>query len=716
MADYSLALGVRPLQLEDPLTAYSKFAAIQNAQNQNALAQYKLSAAQREDESTNALRQLFSDPKNVDQTSPEFIRSVYGVSPEAGIKYAKSIAEMRREQGTFDKTESELLTAELARSRGLMGQAQTPEELASIVSNSYNPQTRTGKYFASQGLNVNTALEAIEQTKNDPQAFYTLLESFASNGDKLIENIRAKAQAFQMRPQPTFGRTSAGTPAAQENALGMRLGTPVPTPTQNALGAPAAGGVNTTAIPTSPIKTRSFLIQPELPAPAGAAAAPTSFATDRLAKIEQEIDQLEDVLAQYPGNKLAADRLQLKIGIRDKLVAEVSPKPQVVDLNNKIITVDMNPRSPTYGTELTSRIKGATPSGPSSLAVMQAERDALPPGDPRRAELDQKIKKETQTALSSLAMKQAERDALPPGDPRRDELDRAIKKETENAPSSIAVMQAEANALPVGDPRRRQIEQKIEREIKESLPSDVLSYEFAQKQGYPHSYTQWVKDKATWGRAPASPPAAAPLERVFDTKTGSQELVDRSEIRANPGRYKPLGAEEKLRNIPETINKGLTGNVASISQIDRAIEAVTKNPNSVGIKGNFPQAILNRADPQGVETRALITDVGSAKVHDRSGAAVAASEAPRLMPFIPQATDDAATVVKKLRQLKTQIETEQSGILDFYSQEQGYKPSLYHRQQSTSVAPAATPATRPSAANPAARNSGGVDLSNPLLK
>jgi hypothetical protein len=65
------------------------------------------------------------------------------------------------------------------------------------------------------------------------------------------------------------------------------------------------------------------------------------------------------------------------------------------------------------------------------------------------------------------------------------------------------------------------------------------------------------------------------------------------------------------------------------------------------------------------------------------------------MPFIPQATDDAATVIKKLKQLKTQIETEQSGILDFYSQEQGYKPSLYHKQKNTSdsTAPSA-PATR----------------------
>jgi hypothetical protein len=192
------------------------------------------------------------------------------------------------------------------------------------------------------------------------------------------------------------------------------------------------------------------------------------------------------------------------------------------------------------------------------------------------------------------------------------------------------------------------------------------------------------------GMAPEAP-APAPLERAFDTKTNSQVFVDRADIRANPDRYKPLGAEEKLKPIPETINKALTGNVSSISQIDRAIESLSKNPSAVGLKGNLPQTILNKTYPEGVETRALVTDIGSAIVHDRSGAAVAASEAPRLMPFIPQATDDAQTAIKKLKQLRTRIEAEQNGILDFYSPEQGYKASLYHRQQSTPVAPGPTP-------------------------
>jgi len=192
-------------------------------------------------------------------------------------------------------------------------------------------------------------------------------------------------------------------------------------------------------------------------------------------------------------------------------------------------------------------------------------------------------------------------------------------------------------------------------------------------------------------------PAPAPLQQAFDTKTNSQVFVDRADIRANPDRYKPVSAEEKLKNIPETINKSLTGNAASISQIDKAIGAATENPNAIGLRGNLPQTILNRADPKGVDTRALITEIGSAIVHDRSGAAVAASERPTLVPFIPQATDDSETAIKKLKQLKAKIQAEQSGILDFYSPEQGYKPSLYHKKQDAPTEPVAPAAAKPAA-------------------
>ena len=53
----SIALGVRPMEIANPLAQYGQIAAIQNAQNQNALAQFQLGSARRQEESQNALSQ-----------------------------------------------------------------------------------------------------------------------------------------------------------------------------------------------------------------------------------------------------------------------------------------------------------------------------------------------------------------------------------------------------------------------------------------------------------------------------------------------------------------------------------------------------------------------------------------------------------------------------------------------------------------------------------
>jgi hypothetical protein len=86
----------------------------------------------------------------------------------------------------------------------------------------------------------------------------------------------------------------------------------------------------------------------------------------------------------------------------------------------------------------------------------------------------------------------------------------------------------------------------------------------------------------------------------------------------------------------------------------------------------------------------MIADIGSMKIHDRSGAAVSAAEFPRLKPFVPSANDEPAAAVEKLKLFKREYELMQQGITTFYSE--GYK------QPPTSPAPA--PTLRPASAVP----------------
>ena len=62
--DPNIALGVKPIQIENPMNQYAAMSQIQNAQNQNALAQYQLSAAQRTDEAQNVQNQLYAKHYN----------------------------------------------------------------------------------------------------------------------------------------------------------------------------------------------------------------------------------------------------------------------------------------------------------------------------------------------------------------------------------------------------------------------------------------------------------------------------------------------------------------------------------------------------------------------------------------------------------------------------------------------------------------------------
>lgn len=143
----------------------------------------------------------------------------------------------------------------------------------------------------------------------------------------------------------------------------------------------------------------------------------------------------------------------------------------------------------------------------------------------------------------------------------------------------------------------------------------------------------------------------------------------------------PLG--KPLKAIPATVNSAMIQNSQSVGQIDRALkllggtstDGMTGDQSATGIKGYLPNGLLNRMDPQGVDARAIISDIGSLKIHDRSGAAVTVSESPRLMPFIPLSTDDAVTVKKKLNKLRVELATESQAMQTVYSREQGYKPS-----------------------------------------
>jgi len=196
----------------------------------------------------------------------------------------------------------------------------------------------------------------------------------------------------------------------------------------------------------------------------------------------------------------------------------------------------------------------------------------------------------------------------------------------------------------------------------------------------PVDFDQFLTNQKIAGRQPANVTYGSPVAAV--DASGKPVFIQPGRAGGAPAVMQGFTPPEpKLKDVPPMVNTAIIANQAAGNQLDRAIAlmsgedlpGMTGDKSATGLKGYLPNAILSRIDPQGVSARAEIADIGSLKINDRSGAAVTASETPRLMPFIPLATDDNETVLKKLRRLKLEVANETNAMKEIYSKEQGFK-------------------------------------------
>lgn len=151
----------------------------------------------------------------------------------------------------------------------------------------------------------------------------------------------------------------------------------------------------------------------------------------------------------------------------------------------------------------------------------------------------------------------------------------------------------------------------------------------------------------------------------------AQQIGIASQAEARQGSAAAIAA--RGRPIPAPIVTGYQGNNSTIAKIDATIAAIKARPNALGLDRALGEGINQRIDPGGIEARAGVSDIGSQKIHDRSGAAVTASETPRLKPFIPTVTDTPAAAIKKLTRMKQEYLSNNAQIEAQYAPESGYQ-------------------------------------------
>lgn len=159
----------------------------------------------------------------------------------------------------------------------------------------------------------------------------------------------------------------------------------------------------------------------------------------------------------------------------------------------------------------------------------------------------------------------------------------------------------------------------------------------------------------TMGGGGGSKPDMRIVDTVDENGNPVKQVIDLNAMKPGQtlGKYVPLKAPSAAAQKAQ-----IEANIG-IANVDRAIELIDERPGSLGARHKIPgmETISQFTDPEGVPARAAVSNVGSLKLHDRSGAAVTVSEFPRLAPFIPSPGDKPEVAKSKLNGLKREYET-----------------------------------------------------------
>lgn len=181
----AIALGVKGIELQDPLTQYSKVAAIQGAQQQNALVQMQMQQAEREIEERNRLREFI--PGMTAQNRNQLLG--YGAT---GRQVYESLLKGEKESREGEKAASDVAAARMKQSRDLLPSVNSPESyanwrnytlqnlpgLVNVIPEQYSPEVARNlmleadkaleQHFVSQNLGGATRVVAMPKFGQGP--------------------------------------------------------------------------------------------------------------------------------------------------------------------------------------------------------------------------------------------------------------------------------------------------------------------------------------------------------------------------------------------------------------------------------------------------------------------------------------------------------------------------------------------------------------------
>lgn len=203
MVNPAIAMGVKQLELPDPLAQYGKIAAIQQAQNQNALAQYQLGAAQRAEAAQNALSTAYQQAYNpqTGEVDANRLRQVLATggfgsqipAVEKGLLELKGLRlGQQKTEGEIKRQRSDLVDARLKQARAFLDTIDPTDPNAPELYRQWHRANHTddvlGPLLASRGITQEQSMARIEQAiQQGPQAFAQLINQSKLGTEKFME-------------------------------------------------------------------------------------------------------------------------------------------------------------------------------------------------------------------------------------------------------------------------------------------------------------------------------------------------------------------------------------------------------------------------------------------------------------------------------------------------------------------------------------------------
>lgn len=208
--DPSIALGVKPLQLDNPMNAMAMYSQIQGAQQANQLNRLKMEEYERARAEEEGVRNALARG-DINLSTPEGRAGLlkYG---KTGLEYGKALTEQQKAATERQAAEVKLIDDKLKQSRNFLEGVQTPDQyLAWHEANHRDPVL--GPMLASRGITAEQSRARILSELAKPGGLQNLI-----NESKLGVEKFAERNTMTAAEKANLGVAQGHLTLAQQNA------------------------------------------------------------------------------------------------------------------------------------------------------------------------------------------------------------------------------------------------------------------------------------------------------------------------------------------------------------------------------------------------------------------------------------------------------------------------------------------------------------------